>query len=337
MPHIKNALIRYRVIDKALHNPYKPFPNKMDLRRACELELYGNDEGENISDSTIEKDLFAMRQEMDAPIKYSKIEKGYYYDDPNFSISEVPLSEDDISSIQFALNTLSQFKDNEIFQQFGFALNKIIDKFTVDTKKNQKDEEIIQFQQTTANLGNEFLAPLFSAIKEQWIVYFYYASFKSLERKRRKVVPLLLKEFDNRWYLISYDLVKEKIITYALDRIAELEVSEQKGEKPRNFNPDIFFKYAIGITASSESLPEKIVLEVMPVSARYLISQPLHKSQKICKELTDKYIFELFVSISEELIRELLSYGSDLIVIEPPSLKDIIKNRIHKMNQNYQD
>ena len=79
MPHIKNALIRFRIIDKMLRNKYKPFPSKKDLREACEESLYGSVGGEHICDSTIEKDLFTMKMEHDAPIKYSKMERGYYY------------------------------------------------------------------------------------------------------------------------------------------------------------------------------------------------------------------------------------------------------------------
>src|SRR5690554_5928405 len=86
-----------------------------------------------------------MRQELDAPIKYSKRYKGYYYEDPNFTINEKPLSEDDIASIQFALSTLSQFKETEMFQQFGFALNKIIDRVNLDSDSRGKDTDIDQY------------------------------------------------------------------------------------------------------------------------------------------------------------------------------------------------
>ena len=78
MPSNKYALFRYRIIDKLISNKYKPYPSKEDLRNACEDELYGIG-SERIFDSTIEKDLWAMRNESllgyNAPIKYSKLEK----------------------------------------------------------------------------------------------------------------------------------------------------------------------------------------------------------------------------------------------------------------------
>ena len=96
MSYIKNAILRYRIIDRMIRNKYKPFPSKQDMRIACEEALYGSTYGENICDSTIEKDLFAMRMEHDAPIKYNKKEDGYYYLDPNFSINDIPLTEDEL-------------------------------------------------------------------------------------------------------------------------------------------------------------------------------------------------------------------------------------------------
>ena len=109
MSQIKNALIRYRIIDRMLRNKYKPYPSKQQLRETCEEELFGS-LGSNICDSTIEKDMFAMKMEHDAPIKYSKKYGGYFYEDPNFSINDIPLSEDELSSIRFAVNTLQQFR-----------------------------------------------------------------------------------------------------------------------------------------------------------------------------------------------------------------------------------
>ena len=66
MPAIKNALLRYRIIDRSIRNEYNPYPTKEQLRQACEEEIYGTSEGLHICHSTIEKDIFAMRMEHDA-------------------------------------------------------------------------------------------------------------------------------------------------------------------------------------------------------------------------------------------------------------------------------
>lgn len=336
VPHIKNALIRYRVIDKCLTSKYQPYPTKLDLRQACEEALYGDVSGQHISDSTIEKDMFAMRIEHDAPIKYNKKNKGYYYDDPDFSINEIPLSENDIESIQFAVSTLAQFRDTDIFKQFGFALSKIIDR--VNVNKESKTEEVdqyVQFETANTSSGNDYLAPLLLAIKNSNIVYFDYESFITGNRKRRKVTPLLLKEYRNRWYVIVNDMVKGKIITYGLDRIFDFQVTEQKVEKPHTFNPDMFFKYSIGITAKENSLPQEIEFKATTIAAKYIDSQPFHESQKITKAEETTTTFGLYVQVTEELIREILSYGGEVEVLKPESLRLEIQKRIKSMFDLY--
>ena len=336
MPHIKNALIRYRIIDRCIRNKYKKFPTKQDLREACEEALYGTIDGVNICDSTIEKDMFSMKMEHDAPIKYSKINKGYYYEDPDFSINDIPLTEDDLSSIKFAVSTLMQFREVDLFKQFGNAIDKIVDRVSIASNPN--DQEInnyIQFESAVSTGGSEFLPQLFDAIKSSSIVTFSYASFVTDQPKNRKVVPLLLKEYRNRWYLISFDQNKNAIITYALDRLNELVITEETAPKPQDFNPDTYFKYAVGISTSNNESPVKIELEANSIAAKYIDSQPLHASQEKIKETSKFTLFKLEVLVSEELIRTLLSFGGEVKVIKPLSLQIVLMDRIKKMNEIY--
>lgn len=335
MPHIKNALIRFRIIDRCIRNKYKPYPSKMEIREACEEALYGSADGVNICDSTIEKDMFAMRMEHDAPIKYSKRHGGYYYTDPEFSMNDIPLTEDDIEAIKFATNTLSQFKDMAMFKQFGFAIDKIVDRVNISANPaDQTIEEFVQFETPTASGGSEFLSPLLNSIRKGTAVFFDYESFQTQKRKARKVLPLLLKEYRNRWYLLSYDVVKEAIITYALDRMFELQTSEEKLRCPVDFKPARFFQHAIGITAS-EGEPDVVVFKAGNIAAKYIDSQPFHASQELIKEGKNRTTFQMTVFVSEELIRSLLSYGGEVEIVEPEHLKHQLLERARAIVDNY--
>jgi len=336
MSQNKNAQIRFRIIDKAIRNPYNPYPSKTALREACEEAIYGSVGGVNICDSTIEKDMANMKMEHDAPIKYSKKFGGYYYTDPAFSMNEIPLTDDDFEAIRFAANTLSQFKEVGMFRQFGSAIEKIVDRLTLSS--DPRDETIgnfVQFETAVSSGGSEFLSPLLSSIRSSTAVFFDYQSFQAQTRKPRKVLPLLLKEYRNRWYLISYDVVKEAIITYALDRMFDLQTSEEKLRSPQDFKPDQFFRHAIGITASN-SLPESVVFKADNIAAKYIDSQPFHASQQLVKEGKNKTTFSMVVFVSEELIRSFLSYGGEIEVIEPGYLKRELQERAHAILGKYQ-
>lgn len=330
MPHIKNALLRYRIIDKCLRNTFKMYPSKQDLREACEEALFGSLHGEHICNSTIEKDMFNMKIEHDAPIKYSKRDKGYYYEDPNFTIDSVPLNEEDLKAIKFAAYTLLQFREVDMFKQFGSAIDKIVDRVSISDKATESDvNEYVQFETAVSVRGGEFLTQLLEAIQMSVAVYFDYENFSTNSVKPRKVCPLLLKEYRNRWYLISHDIVKGRITTYALDRMHKLEISEEKIFKPSDFNPQFYFKYSIGIS-SSESAPEIVRFKADNLAAKYIETQPFHHSQKVLKTGKNKTVFELEIFISEEFIRSILSYGGEIEITSPLSLR---KNIIHRMNQ----
>lgn len=328
MPHIKNALIRFRIIDKCIRNKYKPFPSKKELREVCEESLFGSVDGDHICDSTIEKDMFAMRMEHDAPIKYSAKDRGYYYENPDFSINDIPLTEDDLEAIGFAAKTLMQFRDVEMFKQFGSAIDKIVDR--IEVSKEKGTEQYIQFENTSSDGGNEYLTPILGAIKEKVWISFEYASFVSGILKLRRVIPLLLKQYRNRWYLISFDSDKQDYITYALDRIEDFKITVDKVFKKLDFNPDNYFKNAIGITSGNKEV-EVVMLKVTTIAAKYIDSLPLHTSQKVVAMENDYFVFELQVIVSEELIREILSYGGEIEVQKPVSLKGEINKRARNL------
>lgn len=335
MPHIKNALIRFRIIDRCLRNKYAPFPTKQDLREKCEEALFGFSEGSNICDSTIEKDMFAMKMEHDAPIKYSKRHAGYYYADPDFSINDIPLTDDDLNSIQFAVNTLMQFRDVALFKQFGSAIDKIFDRVSIAKDQQEGDiAHLIQFESAVSSGGSEFLPVLFEAVRSSRFVRFDYASFVSGKSKLRNVLPLLLKEYRNRWYVVTFDESKQDIVTYALDRIKNLEVEDRVGIKPESFDAVSYFRFAVGIS-SNHSNPERVVFKADNIAAKYIRSQPFHPTQKLIKEGKNRTTFELTVLISEELIRTIMSYGGEIEVLEPLSLRNLIVSRIHKLTEAY--
>ena len=333
MPHIKNALIRFRIIDKMIRNKYKSYPSKKELREACEESLYGSIEGVHICNSTIEKDLFNMKMDHDAPIKYSKKNGGYYYEDSTYSINDIPLSEDELSSIKYAVDTLHQFKETPFFKEFGNAIDKIVDRISVGGAQNEMSK-YIQFEAATSVGGNEFLPVLLEAIQRKKKVWFIYTSFIKGQGKPRKVSPLFLKEYRNRWYLISYDPSQKDIRTYALDRMEDPKILEDEQITPQGFDAEVYFENAMGIT-SYKGEAKKIIIHADEIASKYIKSQPIHHSQEIMKESKEGTYFTFKLLLSEELIRTLLSYGGEIEVIEPEDLKKALKERILSMKKRY--
>ncbi len=333
MPANKYALLRYRIIDRCLTNPGKPFPTKEDLRQACEDALYGSD-GEHISISTVEKDLWAMRNEADlgyyAPIEYHRDERGYHYTEEGYSINDVQLNDDDLDAIRFATNTLIQFRDLPIFQQFDQALGKIADRLTVSPNLDAHGvDEHIQFESTPHAAGSEHLAPLLQAIRSRQSIRLKYTKFKDATDSifDYELNPYLLKEYRNRWYLLGWDPQKKHVRTFGCDRIADLELLDARFQVQANFEPNHYFEHALGITVLGEGKPELVEFECDPVLAKYLTSQPLHHSQKV-RAQDGRMRVSLMVMPTFELLQWLQAHASELTVVSPQHIRESVIQKL---------
>lgn len=335
MPAIKNALLRYRIIDRSIRNEYNPYPTKEQLRQACEEEIYGTSEGLHICHSTIEKDIFAMRMEHDAPIAYSKREKGYYYTNDEFTMDDVPLTEKDISAIKAASTILHQFKSTSLFSQYQFAIDKILDRAVTSQQKFSNTENNIQFETLPTISGNEYLESVLEAIKKRNVLQFEYYNYIKDVKTIRRVHPYLLKEYRNRWYLIGKSELKNKVITFGLDRISNLQTLENLFTVDSSFNPDYFFQHSIGITVFDEK-PQEIIIKTNNILSKYLTSQPLHHSQQLTEVHNNgDHLFSYFLLVTYELKMTILGYGSDCEVIAPLSLREQIVEEIKKVASKY--
>jgi predicted DNA-binding transcriptional regulator YafY len=101
-----------------------------------------------------------------------------------------------------------------------------------------------------------------------------------------------------------------------------------------SFDINRFFQHAIGITVTN-SFPDTIIFKADNITSKYINSQPIHVSQSILKTGKNKTTFSLNVIVSEELIRLFLSFGGEVEIIEPESLRNQIIKRVEEMQLKY--
>ena len=338
MPANKYALLRYRIIDRCLTNKGKTFPSRENLRQACEDALFGSG-GDAISLSTIDKDIWAMKNENElgylAPIKFSKQNGGYFYEEEGYSISELSLGDEDLEAIRFATATLEQFRGMPIFQQYASAIDKIINRVNISPNPDDASlSKFIQFERSTVSLGNEHLTPLLEHIKSRKSVRIQYRKFSDDLLNEYELNPYLLKEYHSRWYLIAYNVERKGMRTYGLERIEKLETGDKRFSVDTSFNADLFFKHSLGITERTEK-PEHVELQFESSTGKYLVTQPIHPSQKILKQDKKHTTLGMHVLITAELINLILSYGHQVKVLKPKKLATFVQQDLEQTLKLY--
>lgn len=293
----------------------------------------------DISERSLEYDIALMRNSEQlkyyAPIENNR-KKGYYYSDPEYSIDRIPLNSNDIKALTIATTTLAQYKYLPLMQEFTTIIDRVI---RVVNRVKQTDHEsildFIHFEKTPVALGLECLDILIDAINNKQTVYLSYQKFTEANPLTKIVHPYFLKEYRNRWYLIALDDQVQKIKTYALDRIKNIENSFNTFQPNLIINKNDFFKNCVGISMV-ENPTEKVLLEFAPKQAEYIRTQAIHSSQNIQSyEFGQPLIAEYNLVINYELIGIILSYGSDVKVLQPKSLAQKIQDISNRVLEKY--
>ena len=338
MPANKYALIRYRVIDECLTNKARPFPDKEYLRQACEDRLYGSSDA-RVSISTIEKDIYAMRYDSalgyEAPIAFHKYNKGYHYTDADFSIKKVPLRDEEVEALQFAAQTLYQFKDVPVFTAFEQVLSKLKEHVSLSGENlNEEYREYMLFEDSEKGTGERYLTLLLKAIREKRKVNLSYSFFQEEKEGKDYILnPYLLKQFRLRWYLLAWDAKAEKVKTFGLDRILSLEVTSEFFLK-KEFSAAKYFKDTYGINHTSKP-PEQILLKIERPQSKYFLSRPMHPSLRLLRSEEDGDVLSLDLVPNLDLINELMSWAPHVEVLEPELLRKEMIKKIQDLSMLY--
>lgn len=323
MPTNKEALVRYRVINRCLKD-FK-FVSQNKLIHACEDVLSISP----ISSRTIYQDIRDMKHDERlgyfAPIKLDREKMAYYYEDPDYSIDNIPLNDEEVQALSFAATMLDQFRNVGIFSTFTGAVQKVVD--TMNIKRLSAVEDLlpfIEFEQSPVSLGQQFIEPVIMAIKDKKVIKFKYQKFDVDSSYTHRVHPYLLKQYHNRWYLIGWHNELKEIYTYCLDRFVCSPEILDIPYHDSGFNTREYYNSVIGIIAPMGK-PVKVVLKFTKFQAWYVITQPIHESQKVIMK-KDHALVEIKVIPTYELRMLILGWGPDVEVLKPVTLrKEIIK------------
>lgn len=213
------------------------------------------------------------------------------------------------------------------------AVSEIYHELLKDPNKNLK---FIDFDTSISNGGIEHIPTLLNAIGTKKIVTISYKAFHKQQLREHIVSPLLLKEYLNRWYLLGM-VDNSVLLVFGLDRINSVSVNTDTFKVDKKSNPQEVFDSIIGVTITKES-PQEVILSFTPNQGNYIRSQPIHKYQELIVDNEKEYRVKLYVIPNYELRSLILSYGNEVKVIEPLSLRnevlELLKSTILQYNDN---
>lgn len=183
--------------------------------------------------------------------------------------------------------------------------------------------------------GDKFLAPIIEALRDQCAIQITHQGFGKPKPSTFIVEPYCLKMFKQRWYMLAHSPYIDEFRVYGLDRILDIEPTNQKYELPDgSCTAERYFRNVYGVTAL-DGEPEFITISISEEQAPYLRTLPLDDSQKEIEPINGYPAFSFSVYPSEDFCQELRKYGSDLEVHEPEWLRKYFAEDAEKVNEMY--
>ncbi|WP_266362729.1 helix-turn-helix transcriptional regulator [Tellurirhabdus rosea] len=334
MPANRLALIRYKALDECLRNRYRRWTleDLMDKVSDVLYEFEGIDKG--ISRRTIQADLQMMRSDKlgyNAPIIV--VDRKYYqYEDPTYSITQIPLSAQDLSRMSEAVAVLKQFKGFSHFNQLTEVVQKLEDHVYAAA---HAQPAVIDFEKNENLRGLNYLDVLYQAVIHRKALLLTYQSFRARAPQQIVFHIWWLKEFRNRWFAVGISEKGPTVLHLALDRMLDVQPTDAEYRPNENYNPETFYRDVIGVTVGMTSRPMHVRILVNPENAPYVETKPLHASQKVLERRAEGMVIGLFVQLNMELEKEILGYGEGMTVLAPERLRRRLKDRLASAVVNY--
>jgi predicted DNA-binding transcriptional regulator YafY len=331
----KNALIRYKILDKCFRNTGRRYAIK-DLIAECNQVLSEIDPKKGcISRRQIYEDISFMESsegwEIDLLREVEKRVVYYRYTDPTFSINNMPLNEIEINHLKSAIDILSQFKGMPQFEW----INELIPKLSQGTQSTGHST-FIEFDSNQYLKGIEHLGELYNAVFYKKVLLVRYQPFESREISEITIHPYFLKQYNSRWFLFGYNPDQNKNDwILALDRIISISESSKPFRKNNEIDWNEYFEDLIGVTKPEKSKIENIRLVFKGRTGKYIETKPIHGSQKSKWINEDLLEVQLQLIINYELESLILSHADNVFVKGPKRLQQSVMKRLSLAAEQY--
>lgn len=198
-----------------------------------------------------------------------------------------------------------------------------------------KGPERLEFQEVLYE-GERWIGPLLKLIQQNRLLKFHYQPFGA-DEKERELFPLLLKEYNGRWFLLGIDPEKERLGNFALDRITSQPLPVNKAYQPAII-PDLKEMYRHVIGVSLEGGPaQHIEVIIRKPRALYVKTKPWHQSQEVLEETPGAIRFRWHLYLNRELKTRVMEYIPEIEVLKPKALRDWVLSSLKEVLKNAVD
>lgn len=301
----------------------KKYPNTTSLAKEFEISV-----------KTAQRDIEFMRDRLNCPLQYDSSRKGYFYEDDTFSLPLIYLSSGELLSLMVAKKLLQDMSGSCMAGEITSVIEKISSIIRKHSSGTGALDEILSFHMIEYSPTPEaiFRTVLEACIKKK-ALFFTYQSPAREEKTERRVDPYHLFNYMGTWHLIGYCHMRDDIRTFKIGRIDNPVILADSFALRRDFSFKNYFLSSFGLY-KGEDLRE-VTIRFNPETAKWVSDHIWHKDQRT--RILDDGSLEVSFLVGQfsEIVREIMKHGSGVEVIQPESLRQLIKSEAEKILKIY--
>lgn len=260
--------------------------------------------------------------------------KAFRYSKPEYALGNQLLSKSDQEQLTETLALLSRYRNREEFDWLDEMFPRIETAFNL---VHEDYDGLISYQSNRDYTGQSLVGKIYNQLVIKKVLNIEYKAFDQTASYIRKIHPYHLKQYNNRWFLFGYEQGDKYtgITNLALDRIINIQETTED-IKPDTISWGDYFDEIIGVSKNPEDEIIKIKLRFSEKRIKYVLTKPLHgATQKVDKRDLENRTITIEVIPNRELFQTLLSFGSDVEVLEPATIINELKKQAEEILNYY--
>lgn len=282
------------------------------------------------SRATVKRIIEDMKLFFDAPIEYDRERNGYHYDTQEGQTFELPgvwFNAAELHALLATQQLLEQLQPGLLdahLKPLKLHIEKLLAAGQHDGSEIAKRVRILRM--AGRDNSSAHFQTVAGALLQRKRIAIHYHGRSNDEESQREISPQRLTHYRDNWYLDAWCHQKNGLRIFAVDRLREARALEERAKDIAEKELDAHFATGYGIFGGKPK--HTAVLRFTPERARWVAEEQWHPQQQGHILEDGSYELQLPYSDPRELAMDVLKHGAEVAVIEPKSLRDMVREQL---------
>jgi proteasome accessory factor B len=290
-----------------------------------------------VSTKTVQRDLDYLRDELEAPIEFDRLENGYVYSRPDYVLPFLPVDGKDLFSIGVAAQVMALFGGTPLARDLEACYERLAELMPPAVRLRPemlRDKIALRSLQPYRPVREETWQAVSEAMQRGVSLSIRYRHPGEPPGQERVVRPYAIVLSGRDWLAVADDAAAGQVKTFYLARMESARLTGERYAIPKDFDAERYFRNTFGLFVGGRK-PFRFRVRFAKEAADEVREQRWHPRQSIEDLPGGEAILELPAVSIREAREFVLRYGKNARALEPPELVADLREQAEALARSY--